>query len=94
MPKYLVECVSQYRIRYVVEAKEMSHALDEVVCNSDYAENKWKEFSQMWLGETIVSSREINDDEYVNLFDSDNDYLKLWDNEEKFTFVNKINYED
>ena len=29
---FVVDIVSSFRLRYVVEAKEESHALDEVVC--------------------------------------------------------------
>ena len=74
MPKYLVETVSLFRIRYVVEANEDTHATDEVVMN-----NADDEFSQKHLDEIITSTREITDEEYLKLFDEDNDYLIPWD---------------
>jgi len=95
MPRYLVETISMFRERYVIEAKEEEHALDEVTMNilGDYNEN-FKEFSQYHIGETITSSREIADDEYLKLFDRDNEYLKDWTTEKKWQFVNVINYDD
>ena len=87
---YLVETVSMFRMRFVVEAKEAEHANDEVVCNNGDLE----EFSQKHIAENIVSTREITADEYMKLFDEDNDYLKQWTDVEKMQFVNVINYKE
>ena len=92
MPKYLVETVSMFRMRYVVEGKEESHASDEFVM--EVGKESFKEFSQHHMDEVIVSTRELTDDEYLKLFDKDNDYLKNWTEEEKFGFVNKIIYKE
>ena len=90
MAKFMVETISVFRIRYVVEAKEAIHASDEVVMkNSDY-----KEFSQKHLNEIISSVREITDDEYLSIFDEDNEYLRGWTNEKKMAFVNEIQYNE
>jgi len=89
MKKYLVETVSIFRHRYVVEAKEEDHACDEVVCNDD----NLKEFSQFHVDENIVSVRAIDDIEYLDLFDKDNDYLRSWSDEEKRKFINVIDYD-
>lgn len=88
MPKYLVETVSVFRMRYVIEATEESHACDEVVMN----EGRLQEFSQVHLDEIITSSREIDDTEYLRLFDRDNDYLKDWEDYQKFNAVNVVDY--
>ena len=55
---YLVETISIFRQRYVVEAKEAEHAADEVVLNTSglYNEN-FREFSQKHIDETITSVR-------------------------------------
>lgn len=87
MPKYLVETISTFRIRRVIDCKSEEHALDTVVCD-DIEE----EFSQLHLGENIVSSREIDDKEYLRLFEEDNDYLSSWTDEQKFKFVHKVEY--
>jgi hypothetical protein len=82
---YLVETVSIFRQRYVVEAREAEHAADEVVL---------KEFSQQHLDELISSTREITADEYLKLFDEDNDYLSNWDISQKMQCINTIDYKN
>lgn len=92
---YLVETVSIFRHRYVVEAKEAGHANDEVVMNitGSYDDN-FDEFSQKHIDECIVTTREITEEEYLRTFDEDNDYLKNWTEEQKFKYINKIDYEE
>ena len=90
MPKYLVETVSVFRMRYVVEAKNASDARDEVTLNVG---DNFHEFSQLHLDEMISSTREIDDVEYLRMFDEDNVYLKDWDEEQKFRFVQVLNYD-
>lgn len=89
---YLVETVSMFRMRYVVEAREESHAMDEVVC--ELGNHEFKEFSQHHMDEVIVSTRELSAADYMELFDKDNDYLKSWDIKEKMSLINTIKYED
>ena len=77
----LVECISQYRMRYLVEAPDdhPEYALDTVTTQDA------KEFSQLWLGETIVSHRVVTEEEALDLSDEDNSYLKNWTDEQKKT---------
>jgi hypothetical protein len=96
MPKYLVDTISMFRLRYVIECKEEEHALDEVTWVTTGGEvdlDVWQEFSQQHIGENIISSREITDEEYLDLFDKDNDYLKEWTIEQKMKFVNTVDYD-
>jgi hypothetical protein len=88
---YIVETVSMFRMRYVVEALEEEHANDEVVCglgNTDF-----QEFSQHHVDEVITGSREITKEEYIKMFDKDNDYMQSWSEEQKMSFINKIDYD-
>ena len=75
----LVECVSQFRQRYMVEVPKgkAEWALDTVTMNEA------KEFSQEHLGETIVSHRVVDFMEALELCDQDNDYAKVWNIENK-----------
>ena len=91
MPKYLVETVSVFRMRYVVEAKNASDARDEVTMNVG---DNFHEMSQLHLDEMITSTREIDTAEYLRMFDEDNVYLKDWDEDQKLDFVNVLNYGD
>lgn len=84
MPKYLVEVLSQFRIVYVVETEKKDWAEDTV--NMQEAE----EFGQMHLGEMVVSSREVDDDEAVRVHDELNDHLKDWTREQKLARVHKV----
>ena len=90
MPLYIVETVSMFRMRYVVEAKEESHSHDEVIMEK--GKDTFKEFSQEHIDESIFSSREISKKEYLKLFDKDNEYMRTWSEEKKLNFINKIDY--
>jgi hypothetical protein len=77
----LVDAISTFRMRYAVELKSDSPdewALDTVVCGDA------KEFSQEHLGEQIVSHRVVSREEFLEVFDKDNDYLKAIETDRKF----------
>ena len=89
MSKYvLVDTVLSYRMRYVIELNDddpNGYALDTVACDEA------TEFSQEYLGEHIVSYRQITEDEVIRLCDEDNSYLSSWDNQKKLdNFVTKL----
>lgn len=75
----LVETVSMFRIRYMVEVPKGKdeYALDSVVTHEA------KEFSQHHLDEIITSHRVVTEEEALEIFDKDNDYCKSWDKELK-----------
>jgi len=75
----LVEAVSQFRMRYMVEVPEgkKEWALDTVVMNEA------KEFSQVHLGETIVSHRVVSMKEALAICDEDNHYCSSWTEAQK-----------
>jgi len=75
----LVETVSQFRMRYMIEVPKdkKEWALDTVVMNEA------KEFSQVHLGETIVSHRVVSKKEALAICDEDNNYCKSWTKDKK-----------
>ena len=88
----LVDTISQYRMRYMVEVPDASKAdwaLDTVTMEEA------KEFSQHWLGETIFSHRIIEEKEAVDLYRIDNNYLSAWSDDKikqtGFTYLKKEN---
>lgn len=99
MSKYvLVDTLAQYRMRYLIEVPD-NHDDTEFPCSAiTWAEDtvtmeEMKEFSQHWLGETILSSHEITKEEIVPLCDKENDYCKSWSDEQKLNvFVTPIGY--
>lgn len=87
MPKYLVETISYFRHHYVIECESADHAGDTVVMNEA------EEMSQKHIDESIISIREIDDTEYLRVFNEDNDYLREWTDEQKFRYVHKVEYD-
>lgn len=65
MPLYVVDTIVSYKMRYVIEAKELEHAYDEVVCNESSGE--FSEFSQVYLGEQIIEGYEIKKKDYKQM---------------------------
>ena len=86
MPKYLVETIDMFRMRYVIECESAEHAKDVVTMKEA------EEFSQLHLDETISYARVIDDAEYLRMFDEDNDYLKGWSEEQNFSYTHKVEY--
>lgn len=89
----LVECVSQFRMRYMVEAPSdhPEYALDTVTMNEA------KEFSQEHLGEVIVSHRVIESKEKaLEICNEDNFEYDSWTEEQKlnafFTHMEEQGY--
>lgn len=78
----LVETVSMFRMRYVLETDDVEQGIAKI------RDGELAEFSQCHLGETVISTREINSTEYLALFDADHEYLANWSAEEKYKFVN------
>lgn len=75
----LVETVSQFRMRYLIETDD-NHpewALDSVVVGH-VNDKVIKEFSQEHLGETVFSYRTVTEQDALDLFRKDNDYLATW----------------
>jgi hypothetical protein len=82
----MVETVQMFRHRYMVETP-LHHpewALDTVTCEEA------KEFSQEWLGETIVSHRIVSESEALRICRKDNGYLESWNDDQlKQSFFTK-----
>lgn len=93
----LVDTLIQYRMRYIIEVPD-NHNDGEYPCTAEQwaadtvTSEEMKEFSQLYLGETIVSTREIAKEEIIPLCDVDNEYLKTWTDEQKFNLVTPIGY--
>jgi hypothetical protein len=58
MPLFVVDAIQMFRTRYVIECKEAEHAADTVTMSEA------DEFSQMNLGEHIVTTKEITYEEF------------------------------
>jgi hypothetical protein len=84
---FLIEAVSTFRMRYVVEQPNAEYAMDTV------AMEEAKEFSQEHIGEQIISARQVSESEIIEICDIDNSYVKSWTDEQKFrSFVTEKDY--
>jgi len=87
MPKYLVETVSMFRMRYVIDCESAEHAKDTV------SMNEAEEFGQLHVDENIIGCREITDDEVPKLFFEDHPYLESWGPEKAFQNIHTVKYD-
>lgn len=87
----MVDVISSHLLRYAVEVKDdLADALDEWVWSQ--ADPNFKEFSQKHIGTMVASHRVISKEEYLAMFDEDNDYLKEFSENQKLKFINVIDY--
>ena len=75
----LVECVSTFHRRYMVETPKDKDlwALDTVTMNQA------KEFSQKHIGEQIITHRVVSEKTALELCDQDNLYAQAWSRPKK-----------
>ena len=79
----LVETLGAYRHRYAVECDDPEEAARMV------RDCEVEEFAQRHVGEMVMDTKVIDEDEYLRLFDADNDYISDWPPEKKLEWVHK-----
>lgn len=100
----LVDAISQFRMRYVVEIPEnvenpteeglypctpIQYAEDTVTCGDV------KEFTQKHIGESILDSREVTLDEAFKIFRSEEPYFDKWTDKQIYrSCITPIGYEE
>ena len=90
MPLFVVDTISTFRHRYVIDAECLEHAYDEVtMINSGDEKDQFDEFSQRWLGETIVDGREIKMKHFNKMLEEDEECCS-WLGEK---LIRKIDYD-
>lgn len=94
MAYVMVDCISQFRMRYAVqvpdhlsEKEQLEWAQDTVTCEEA------EEFSQFHLGEVISSARTLSKEDLLSTFKQDNDYLSSWSEDQILNYVCKIDEE-
>jgi hypothetical protein len=91
----VVTCISSHRMRYVMHRDDLQKlnpsvpvdAIDRA--NDTVNMNECEEFSQEHMGEYIVDTVEMNEEDMLELFDKDNDYLREWKKDQKVAMVRK-----
>ena len=91
---YMIDCVVMHRIRYCVEVEytdQLGDIIEEINDSGNgTSDHDLVEFSQSYLGEKVITNRAITKDEYLEIFDNDNDYLRNWTTKMKKQLINKI----
>ena len=90
----VVTVISTYRIRYAIPMDELQNLNPESTATLAWAEDcvtcdEVEEFSQKHLGETIVDTVEMNEEDMLEMFDKDNDYLREWPKDQKVAMVRR-----
>ena len=93
MALYLVDSISMFRMRYVVDCNSAVEA--EMLVKNHLGDDSIKEFSQHHVGEPVTSIRKLGTEaEYLELFDEDNDYLADWPVDKKLNYINRFGVEE
>lgn len=62
---YVVDTISTFRHRYIIEAKSLEHAYDEITMrDSGNTDDEFEEMTQKFIGESIIDGREITKKEF------------------------------
>jgi len=91
----IITTISSFRHRYCVPVSELQKLnMDHPVEPESWAKDcvtmeEVEEFSQEHIGEKIIDSTVLTEDEMLTLFDKDNDYLKNWSKEQKIAHVHR-----
>jgi len=91
----VVTTISSHRGRYVMHRDDLQKLNPSVPVNAiEWANdtvnmNECEEFSQEYMGEYIVDTVEMNEEDMLVLFDKDNDYLCPWTKDKKVAMVRK-----
>lgn len=80
---FLIETVSKFKHQYVIEVEE-----GQPIPEFDISD--LEEMSQEWLSESLVSQKVITPEEYLVEFNTANDYLSTWTDENKLRYINQL----
>ena len=85
----MLTAITTFKIRYAIPEEALTgQGLIDRATDAVIAE-KVEEFSQEWLGETVIDERICDEEEMLEIFDRENDYLKGWTRQEKIDYVRK-----
>lgn len=71
MKLYVIDTLVNFRHKYVIKAKSLEHAYDEITMReSGSLEDDFSEVAQRYLGETILDGREISKEDFDNMIEN------------------------
>jgi hypothetical protein len=88
----IVTAVSSYRMRYAIPIEDLKNLNKEAQVELEWAAyavtcEEVEEFSQQWLGEQIIDVQELDEEQTLELFDKDNEYLRGWSKDQKLDYI-------
>ena len=96
----VVTAISMYRMRYVMHKNDLtisSPGIKTTLTSGDTTAieiamdavtmNECEEFSQEHVGEYIIDTMEMSEDNVLELYDKENDYLSEWTKEKKLVHI-------
>ena len=92
---FIIDTLSTFRLRYVIEAESLEHAYDEIVMrDSGNEDDSFDEVTQKHIGEQIIDGKKISRKDFLKMI-SDLEYDKKetcshWMGEK---LIRKINYD-
>lgn len=89
-----VTAVATFKQRYVVPMSELQASNPDAPVEASWAldavtMSEVNEFSQKFLGENIVDAQVMDQEQILQLFDGDNDYLKSWSKDQKLQHIHR-----
>jgi len=91
MPLFEIDVIVTFRNKYVIEAKELSHAFDEIVMTEH--DRNFSEITQKCLGEQILDGKEITQEQLITLMqrlqDDKDELYSYWMGDK---LIHKIDY--
>ena len=87
----VVTAISSFRIRYVMHKDDLpeKHGTAIEWAEDTVTQDNCEEFSQKHMGEYITDTTTMNEDEILELFDKDNNYLRGWSKDYKVEWIRK-----
>ena len=92
----VVTCILSHRIRYVMHKDDLQKLNPDAEvdmiewANDTVTMEECEEFSQKYMGEYIVDTNLLSEEEMLELFDKDNDYLKDWAKDFKVKWIRNL----
>jgi hypothetical protein len=89
----ILTAISTFKIRYAIPEEALSADTDQRLIDKAtdaVIAEKVEEFSQEWLGETVIDERICTEGEMLEIFDRENGYLRGWTREEKVDYVRRL----
>ena len=90
----IVDVVSTHRLRFAVEVEAnddkvaRQYAVDDWVLEQDNPD--FQEMSQKHMGCFDIDSRVVTQEQYLELFDEDNDYMAHVELDRKLSYINRV----